>query len=400
MPHEPLRFMHASCTRLDAPLAAPQLANLREIRPLLRDATLIAFDTMIESVIEHDVDFLLLTGALFGEPITLRARQRFLSGIEMLAEFGIPVFWSVGEEPEAVRRVTRDAKNLTPVVASDPDPMAIIRNGRVCASLATRFQISAQEEVLQESIREPADPFPLFHVPMHLPSVSDWDGPAACYIAASDGHRRSRSVQAGWFHDPGPTQATAAREYGLHGCSLATVDADRRVNVSLVPTAPVRWHKARIGVDRNMTQADLLERMQSALLNLEPHPCERLWILDWELNGAGPLFDACGVDSTWEKMVAELEQSVPAAGSLERQHQRRRRRRINVDEDNLIAEFTTQLDRRLEQGAAQSETGPGPGYDWTAIVPPILRRLDRDVLREDALRLGVEWLEADALANT
>ena len=53
MPPEPLRFLHAASPRLDEPLRAPRLAQRQDLGELLRDATLIAFDGVIEAAIEH-----------------------------------------------------------------------------------------------------------------------------------------------------------------------------------------------------------------------------------------------------------------------------------------------------------------------------------------------------------
>ena len=127
-----------------------------EVRILAEDATLTALDNVVEACLDHDVEFLLLTGAVFGcgRP-TLRARSALLSAFENLREFEVRVFWGIGrEELAATVDVTSGLPdNVTPIHSGDDEPVAIVRQGRVIASVC-----SAQiDRTMQRTDAGPSD---------------------------------------------------------------------------------------------------------------------------------------------------------------------------------------------------------------------------------------------------
>ena len=61
MPYETLRFLHAARALVDHPLRETGPVGLN-LRGLVRGATTNAFRKVIGECLEHDVDFLLLTG--------------------------------------------------------------------------------------------------------------------------------------------------------------------------------------------------------------------------------------------------------------------------------------------------------------------------------------------------
>ena len=66
MAFEPQRFIHAANIRLDVPVSVQTSETLTdELRFAFEDATLHAFEEVIEASIRHDVDFLLLSGNVF-----------------------------------------------------------------------------------------------------------------------------------------------------------------------------------------------------------------------------------------------------------------------------------------------------------------------------------------------
>ena len=105
MAFEPQRFIHAANIRLDVPVSVQTSETLTdELRFAFEDATLYAFEEVIEASIRHDVDFLLLSGNVFIEADrSLRARLALLKGVNRLAEHKIQVFVLPGDSdpPEA-----------------------------------------------------------------------------------------------------------------------------------------------------------------------------------------------------------------------------------------------------------------------------------------------------------
>ena len=85
-------FVHASDLHLDTPFEGfAQVPS--ELRDALRDASLEAFDALIDLTIERDAAFLVVAGDVYdGAERGVRAQIRFRDGLARLAERGIPSF--------------------------------------------------------------------------------------------------------------------------------------------------------------------------------------------------------------------------------------------------------------------------------------------------------------------
>jgi hypothetical protein len=129
MAFEPQRFIHAANVRLDVPVSVQTTEKLTdELRFAFEDATLYAFDEVIEVCIKRDVDFLLLSGNIFIEADrSLRARLRLLKGFHRLDEQNIHVFVLPGDAdpPEAWRAIPELPENVTVCYSSSPEPMEL-----------------------------------------------------------------------------------------------------------------------------------------------------------------------------------------------------------------------------------------------------------------------------------
>ncbi len=126
MAFEPQRFMHAANIRLDVPVSVQTAEALTdELRFAFEDATLHAFEEVIEACIRHEVDFLLLSGNVFIEADrSLRARLTLLRGFSRLAEHDIQVFVLPGDSdpPEAWRAIPAMPENVVVCYSSNPEP--------------------------------------------------------------------------------------------------------------------------------------------------------------------------------------------------------------------------------------------------------------------------------------
>lgn len=89
------RFVHASDLHLDSPVEgiARTLNAPASIREALRDATLDAFDALVQLCTEREAVFLLLAGDVYdGIDRGLRGQLRFFQGLSKLSDAGIQVF--------------------------------------------------------------------------------------------------------------------------------------------------------------------------------------------------------------------------------------------------------------------------------------------------------------------
>ncbi len=130
MGYHPQRFIQAANIRLDVPVSVHTADVLSDkLRTEFEDATLQAFDEVVENCFRHDVDFLLLTGNVFLESDrSLRARLTVLKGFRRLHEKGIQVFVIPGDtDPaEAWRAIPELPDNVSICYSSSPEPEELV----------------------------------------------------------------------------------------------------------------------------------------------------------------------------------------------------------------------------------------------------------------------------------
>lgn len=398
MPGEPFRFLHASRLRLDEPLAGTGPLE-SDTRVVAEDATLTALENIVDACLAEGVEFLLLTGTTFGgDAPTLRARRALLTAFENLCEFEIQVFWEVGREELAGVDVP---DNVTPIHAGDDEPVAVVRQGRVIASVASARRQESPQGAGEGTERDERSAFRI-GLAGHL-GADGADDPAYDYLALSGtGRRSTRRTADGVAHDPGPAQGTHAGEAGPHGATLVRVDADRAAELTAVPAAPVRWERLMVGVDRDLALDPLAERMQSALLELEPAPSERLWIVHWRLIGSGGLFDALQSGAADGELLDAVNRRLASAGDVRRVDRFSFRRRLAQHADELAQQIGAWI--RDGQSAPANDvvrelsglTGP----PWLAAVTELLPGLDAARACDDAERLSQELLMRSAPSGT
>ncbi|MEX0727557.1 MAG: hypothetical protein WD065_14870 [Planctomycetaceae bacterium] len=137
MAFEPVRIIHASHLRLDHQLEG--LTHLpSELHRVVEDATLSAFDFLLAACIDHEVDFLLLTGNTFDwRDGSLRAWTALEQGFELLGEHDIHVFVVPGETDPASAWLNgpRWPGNVTLLYAEDGEPVAAMRDDKPVATI-------------------------------------------------------------------------------------------------------------------------------------------------------------------------------------------------------------------------------------------------------------------------
>lgn len=178
MPYETMRFIHAARVSVDQPLSDTG-AIAPNLRGLTRDATTQAFRNLVAACLEHDVDFLLLTGdTLEQTDYSIKARVELRRGFEQLEDAGIQVFLVPGKSDliSVWDEFPELPGNVTVFRPDTDDPVAVLRDGSVIASIralswrqswfawddeephADRTQRRAKEADHAESLLEKADP--------------------------------------------------------------------------------------------------------------------------------------------------------------------------------------------------------------------------------------------------
>jgi len=276
-------FVHAADLHLDTPFEGVRRAA-PEVQAALVDASLEAWDALVELTLERDALFLLLAGDLYdGARRGLRAQLRLLRGIERLCAAGVRVFAvqgnhdPVGEGWSAVRRWPEGFTLFgSEAVANVP----LERGG---SRLATVYGISYAERATRENLAlrfrrgsEEGLHVGLLHCNVggasgHEPyspcSVEDLARSRLDYWALGHIHTQ-RILREGdpWIVYPGSLQGRSPKpgELGAKGAVVVEVEGQRVTGVEPVFVDRVRFLAPEVDAARCSDIADLERALWSA----------------------------------------------------------------------------------------------------------------------------------------
>ena len=377
MPHPSFRFVHATSLCLDEPLVGTGPLSSAD-RILAEEATLLAWNGIVQTCLTTQVDFLLLTGNSFdSRNQSLRARVALQKGTEQLSTAQIPVYVVAGDRDSASawRRLVTLPSNVTLLSDEEHPPVSVRREGREIASIfvvasseSDEARWSASGPTVLDTTRSA---FRIGVVPAGTPIRWDQgipqplDGPGRShaaatlvrsamdhnvdYLALGEGTPRTIELASGLAHDPGSPQGLSAHASGLRGCSVIDVSPSG-IRADRVAVAPIRWEELTIDVDRHTNWDDLVERMALMVMEREPDNDEQLWIIHWKLSGEGQVFDSLAEANRsgelWELLEAELE----SEHEVRRLHRlERRTNRVSVDEQAHPAGLLSGFDEVLQE---------------------------------------------------
>ena len=384
------RCIHAARLLLDHQLhghqssVAGQLAP--DVRKIVEDATLMAFEQIVEQALTHDVHCVLISGDSFEpEDRGLRGPAALVRGIQRLAERDIPVILHAGR-PE--------------LWSSWPTGLRFPLNAhRLGAGLAPSASITREGKLLATiAVDDPAQ-LPSAHLPA---------GPRGWQIHLPTAHLPGTSATAGTIHLHGdwkPAQGLRADESGPHGFTLIEIDATGTPRQTFVPAAPARWEHFPIDVSAETSRDDLLQDMASQLEQTQRHDCEKVWLVAWDVTGAGALFELLANPTFRVQLLEELAGLDPAPGVRIHTHALRMHPAVPPSrpiadsesgvEKNLAAEFAMRLEERfadpkraIDECLAGSALAGGP---WEVKIESLFAELDAGEVAHDARRLAMHW---------
>ncbi len=282
-------FLHAADLHLDTPFAG--LGALQPaVAAALRDASLSAFDRLVDLAVQRRVAFVLLAGDLYDGPKRgLRAQLRFHRGMERLAAAGIGCFVVHGNHDpleEGWSALRGFPAGVHVFGAGAPSSVPVVREGRCLAvvhgvsygrreereNLAAAFR-RGPEAVLQIGLLHAHVEGQQGHDPYAPCSLADLAASGLDYWAL--GHVHDRQILArgpSWVVYPGNLQGRSpkATECGAKGAVLVHVEAGAVAGVEFAPLAPVRFENLRVdaaGVgDLASLERLVLERIRPVLL--------------------------------------------------------------------------------------------------------------------------------------
>lgn len=346
---QPFRFVQASRVQLDSPVIIPGECTPAE-RQLAEDATILAFRSLVDDCIEHEVDLLLLTGDTFGASlVTLREQMELEQGLNRLSENDVDVVIVPGpEDPAAAWREHMRLPDGTVVVDErQTDPVQIHRNGHVVAEVVPialvdaagrphgcplppanthvfRIGLVGTGGVDAEYLQEMGDSSNgVIHLQLDTRRSNSAEQAvfdavnhrAVNFLAIGvEGIRQTRSTGSVTLHNPGPLQSLDSASTGSCGASLVSIDHEGRPHLELLPAARIRWEHMFLGNTDADSIEDLAIELEQGLAKLTAAEHEELWIVRWELSATTRLrqqLQRNSLNQLWE-LIEGTSSSRPA----------------------------------------------------------------------------------------
>ena len=303
----PFRFLHAADLHLDSPFqelgrAAPWL------RPVLQDASLRAFERLLDLAVDQSVDLVVWAGDVFdhGAP-SLRAQLALRDGIARLGERGVPVFWAHGNH-DPYNALAVDIgwpSNLTRFPAGRVAHATVLDREDPSRTLCEIYGVSypdarVSESYVEEFERDDQAPWAMAVLHGNIggqPGHDNYAPARLADLAARDfdywalGHIHHRAIlsQDPWVVYPGNLQGRHPREDGPKGAMVGAVDEDGAVQLAFHPLAPIAWRTLTLDVTGEVYVDRVEERLAEALGDRSAPGGEEGTLVRVELTGRSAL---------------------------------------------------------------------------------------------------------------
>lgn len=261
---ESFKFVHTADLHLDTPFSGISEVN-EEIAGRLRDATLQAFDNIVELCLQHKVDFLLVAGDIYdATDRSLRAQLRFRDGLVRLSQASISTFVVHGNhDPLSSRIATIQWPKEVQVFGGDEVSSVPVRRGDEV--IAEIHGVSYPTQDVRENLarnfhRQPGSPFAVGllhcnvdqdtgHEPYAPCTLDDLASAGMDYWALGHVHaHRILSTDSPTAVYPGNPQGRHPGELGPRGCYLVEVSADGRCLPQFMSVDAIRWSSETLDI--------------------------------------------------------------------------------------------------------------------------------------------------------
>jgi hypothetical protein len=210
--------------------------------------------------------------------------------------------------------------------------------------------------------------------------------------------RRTLEIDGKIVHDPGPAQAVRPLESGVRGCTLVEVDTSGSAKMAFLPTCSVRYEQLSVRVFPETTREMLVQAMVRALKAVERFPTDKVWLVAWNVSGAGDLIDALSPGRARDEILAAASTKGDVPGVHVHSHAVRLYR-TGVLAPPAADELTGEFDARLTSGFAETTWTPARclaesplrGGPWQNPLGILLSELDEREVARDARQVGRDW---------
>jgi DNA repair exonuclease SbcCD nuclease subunit len=308
-----VRFIHTGDLHLDSPFAGLVTAAPDHVAAALREATIQAWNAIVDLALEERVDFLVVAGDVFDrESRTLRGQVRFRDGLARLSAAGIPSFVVAGNhDPQSSweRAVQVAWPPLAHFFGSRQVTGVAVRRGAAVdgdgEEIARVYGISFGQADVRENLarrfrREPGVPVAVGLLHANVGQDTGHDPYAPCTLEdlrAADmdywalGHVHRRGVLS--VANPaavycGNPQGRDPNEGDPRGCYLVTIHDRGRITPEFMPVDVVRWQHVTVDLSGFEEIEPLIDRVAEAV-DAARTAAGRSVIARVELAGRGPL---------------------------------------------------------------------------------------------------------------
>jgi DNA repair exonuclease SbcCD nuclease subunit len=302
----PRRFIHAADLHLDSPFVG--IGTLREgFAETMRDASLEAWDALIDCCLEEEAEFLVLSGDLFDRADgTPRGRSRVRRGIERLRGAGIHVFVVHGNHDPLSGRSPLAGLEGVHVFRKDvpTSEMLDLPAGPVTVHGVSFGKREVTENLALKFARGDA---PGLHVGILHCSLGEREGHgtyAPCTVADliaarmdywalghihayAEEHAEPPIIYAGTLQGRSPKPG----ERGPHGAVVVEFEGDRVLEHRRVELDRVRFEAVEVPIEGLEDEADLERALRSAAAAVVAQADGRVVLLRATLTGRGPLHE-------------------------------------------------------------------------------------------------------------
>lgn len=273
------RFLHAADIHLDSPLHG--LARYEGV-PVsdVRGATRTAFDTLISTALEQEVDFVILAGDVFdGDWKDMGTGLYFARALGRLAAAKIPVFLLHGNHDAAsvLTKALPLPENVRVFSSRKPqtfflEELGVAVHGRsfptahVTDNLAQEYPVPSAGK-FNIGVLHTAVAGYTHHQPYAPCSVQELVAKGYSYWALGHVHEHQILHESPWIIFPGNLQGRSIRETGAKGAVLVDVADGVVSSVEHIAVDALRWLRVEVNCDGIERQEDLVTAIRAALTN-------------------------------------------------------------------------------------------------------------------------------------
>lgn len=252
---------------------------------LLRDAPLTAFERLIETALEQQVDALLLAGSLFVRLPSIRTAALFRDGIEALHEEGIVTVYA-GPNPDQIRQLSK--------LNCYPQEMVLLAPGHRTEITVASLQLALFDEQHRNSLTKSKidigitwDTFGHIsddHRLFHGNRIS-----APLILSAAHESSVTQQIQNSIVHAPGSVQAISGSIPGVRTVTLCQLDTNGEVDLQSIPLSSVVYKELECLLnekesldDVELRLAEIIEQQVEKTLPANVNLCH----LNWSIKGS------------------------------------------------------------------------------------------------------------------